>query len=50
MSKAIPYSISPYVLGHDSNGTVVAIRGPNRKAWNGEWIFQESGTFIFTSK
>merc|ERR1719219_1997622 len=41
MSKAIPYSISPYVLGHDSNGKVIAIRGPNRKESNGEWIVNQ---------
>ena len=41
MSRLIKRSIQPFVLGHDSNGTVKAIRGPIRKDWNGEWIFSE---------
>ena len=41
MSRSKIWSIQPFVLGHDSNGTVKAIRGPIRKDWNGEWIFSE---------
>ena len=41
MSKAYLGSISPYVLGHDSDGNLKGIKGPTRKDWNGEWIISE---------
>ena len=41
MSKAYLGSISPYVLGHDSDGNLKGIKGPTRKEWNGEWIISE---------